>query len=72
MSASYSYLSPYDIKDDQKNYRDADGKVITKQPNIQTSPQSKISFNRSKQFVYTECPPEKKKEKQAESEEKDK
>lgn len=58
MSASYSYMPPYDIKKDPKNHRDADGKVITQQPNIQCSPQSKISYNRSKEFTYTECPPQ--------------
>lgn len=48
MSASYSYMSPFDPKTDKKNYRDSDGKVITKQPNIQTNPPSKLNYNRSK------------------------
>ena len=63
MSASYEYISPFDPKSDQKNYRDSDGKVITHPSNVVISPQSKISFNKNKQFKYTECPPVKKPEK---------
>lgn len=72
MSASYSYMVPYDIKKDPKNYRDTDGKVIIQQPNIQTSPQSKINYNRSKEFTYTECPPHKKQAKPTDSLDKEK
>ena len=59
MSASYEYISPFDPKTDQKNYRDSDGKVITQPPNVQASLQSKISYGKNKQFKYTECPPSK-------------
>ena len=58
MSSSYAYMSPFDPKKDQKNYRDSDGKVIVQQPNVVTSPASKISYNRSKEFKYVECPPQ--------------
>lgn len=42
MSASYPYISSYDPKRDQKKYRDANGRVITENPNVMTSPQSKL------------------------------
>lgn len=54
ISSSYPYISPFDPKKDQKNYRDSDGKVIVQQPNVQTSLTSKISYNKSKEFKYTE------------------
>ncbi len=57
MSSSYAYMSPHDSKNDNKNYRDADGKVIVKQPNVLTSPQSKITYLQNKKFKYEECPP---------------
>ena len=44
INASYEYISPYDAKKDAKRYRDSDGKVITKSPNMQTSPSSKLDF----------------------------
>lgn len=50
-------MSPYDPKTDQKQFRDSEGKVITKPPNVQSSPQSKINYQRNKDFKYTECPP---------------
>jgi hypothetical protein len=58
MSASYEYISPYDPSKVNKSYRDADGKVITKPPNVQTNPQSKITYTLNKNFKYTECPPQ--------------
>ena len=53
-------MNPYDHTKDKKNYRDADGKVITHPPNMLVSPQSKVNYNRNKQFKYVECPPNKK------------
>ena len=57
MTASYPYISPNDPKQATKNYRDTDGKVIVKSPNMLVSPQSKITYLQNKQFKYKECPP---------------
>jgi len=53
MNAPYPYMTPYDPKKDLKNYRNAEGKVITESPNMLISPQSKISYNSMKSFTYT-------------------
>jgi hypothetical protein len=68
MTSSYPYMSPNDPSKDKKNYRDADGRVISKAPNMLISPQSKISYNRNKEFKYTECPPPKRPERVPEEE----
>jgi hypothetical protein len=57
MKASYEYMSETDPKKARKNHRGSDGKVITQNSNVLTSPQSKLDFLRNKQFKYTECPP---------------
>lgn len=61
--APYEYVSDTDPKKAAKKYRNADGKVITQSANVLVSPQSKIEFNKVKVFKYTECPPQKKEEK---------
>jgi hypothetical protein len=50
-------MSPNDPSKVGKNCRDADGKVITKPPNMLVNPQSKITYSQNKQFKYKECPP---------------
>ena len=48
-----------DPSKEKKNYRDSDGKVITKPPNMLISPQSKITYGQNKKFKYVESPPQK-------------
>lgn len=55
--ASYEYMSQNDPKKDQKNYRDADGNVITRSPNMLVNPQSKIQYESDKKFIYKEEKP---------------
>lgn len=57
--APYDYMSETDPKKSRKNHRGSDGKVITQNSNVLISPQSKIDFQRIKEFKYTECPSKK-------------
>ena len=56
MSASYEYISDKKPSKNPKDYRNADGKVKTEEPNIATSQQSKIDFGTMKKYKYIESP----------------
>lgn len=69
MKAAYEYMSETDPKKPAKRYRDENGKVITQSSNMLVSPQSKIEFQKVKEFKYVECPPDSRKRKEEDSKE---